>query len=52
MADKRKSDKLRYNLTEHFKKNSETHNRVMRREMIKGSDPEEAHKKAIKLSKT
>ena len=48
MAHKSKSKKLRYNLTDHFKKHSSKHNRVMRREMIKGNSADNAHATAKK----
>ncbi len=48
MAHASNSKKLQYNLTNHFKKHSSKHNRVMRREMIKGNSAEDAHKTAKK----
>tara|TARA_R100000501_G_C2619518_1_gene112848 strand:+ start:1640 stop:1798 length:159 start_codon:yes stop_codon:yes gene_type:complete len=48
MVNVRKSDKLKYNLTEHFKKHSSKHNRIMRREMVKGNTADDAHKTAKK----
>jgi len=51
MAHKPKSKKLQYNLTEHFKEHSQSHNRIMRREIVRGESAEDAHKIARKKVK-
>tara|TARA_R100001530_G_C4246199_1_gene136624 strand:- start:403 stop:561 length:159 start_codon:yes stop_codon:yes gene_type:complete len=51
MAHNTKSKKLQYNLTEHFKKHSQSHNRVMRREIVKGKSADDAHIEARKKVK-
>jgi len=48
MAHKSNSKKLQYNLTPHFKKHTSDHNRVMRREIVRGNSAEEAHRIAKK----
>ena len=48
MVHKSDSKRLQYNLTPHFKKHTSDHNRVMRREIVRGKSADEAHKIAQK----